>query len=82
MKRDAARRWMRRFVRRLRCAVLGHVVYPADHNGQSLMRRTADGVEADCDICGQTISASCGLEVAGLVWLRKPNDKDQATRGA
>jgi hypothetical protein len=62
-----------RLVRRLRCILIGHVVYPADHAGKSLMRRTAEGVEADCDICGKTIRATCGLELCGLVWCRKPN---------
>jgi hypothetical protein len=73
MNSEADRRWMRRIVRRLRCTAIGHVVYPADHNGKSLMRRTPDGVEADCEICGKTIRSTCGLELCGLVWCRKPN---------
>lgn len=73
MKKDADRRWMRRLVRRLRCALLGHVIYPCDHSGSSLLRRTEEGVEADCHYCGKTIKATCGLELRGLVWCRKPN---------
>ena len=36
------------------------------------MRRTDEGVEAECDHCGKTIRATCGLELCGLVWCRKP----------
>jgi len=64
-----------RLVRRLRCAIIGHVVYPCDHSGVSLMRRTEAGIEAECDHCGKTIRATCGLELCGLVWCRKPNDE-------
>jgi hypothetical protein len=63
-----------RLVRRLRCAIIGHVVYPCDHSGVSLMRRTEAGIEAECDHCGKTIRATCGLELFGLVWCRKPNE--------
>ena len=62
-----------RLVRLFRCAIVGHAVYPCDHEGKSLMRRTAEGVEADCHVCGKTIQASCGLHLCGLVWCRKPN---------
>lgn len=66
-----------RLVRRLRCTLLGHVVYPCDHSGSSLLRRTEEGVEADCYHCGKTIKATCGLELCGLVWRRKPNTKTE-----
>jgi hypothetical protein len=39
------------------------------------MRRTEAGIEAECDHCGKTIRATCGLELCGLVWCRKPNVK-------
>lgn len=63
---------LHRLVRRLRCAIIGHLVYPCDHSGASLMRCTDEGVEAECAHCGKTIRATCGLELCGLVWCRKP----------
>jgi hypothetical protein len=43
------------------------------------MRRTEEGIEAECDHCGKTIRATCGLELCGLVWCRKPNADVEAS---